>query len=263
MIETDTNSEEQTNPSIGKTTMDLLQQGSETLGINLSSEQMEQFYQFYHELVEWNQKFNLTAITEFNEVQIKHFLDSIVSLPIIAEELGTDLPIQEVRHAVDVGTGAGMPGIPLKIVWPKLKVTLMDGTGKKIQFMNQAVSQLGLTGVDVVQGRAEELGRQTQYRGQFDLVMARAVAPLNTLVEYLLPLARRNGHVIIYKGANVAEEFMTARNAIETLGGETVRLAPVQVPFLDQKRFILLIKKIKPTPERFPRGQGLARKDPL
>lgn len=263
MIETDTNSEAQINPNIGTATMDLLQKGSEDLGINLSSEQMEQFHQFYHELVEWNQKFNLTAITEFDEVQIKHFLDSIVSLPIIAEELGVDLPIQEVRHAVDVGTGAGLPGIPLKIVWPKLKVTLMDGTGKKIQFMNQAVNKLGLAGIDVVQGRAEELGRQTQYRGQFDLVMARAVAPLNTLVEYLLPLARRNGHVIIYKGANVAEEFMAARNAIETLGGETLRLAPVKVPFLDQKRFILLIKKIKPTPERFPRGQGLARKDPL
>lgn len=243
--------------------MTLLQRGCEELGISLSKDQIDQFEQYYHELVEWNQKFNLTAITEYQDVQIKHFLDSVVSLPIIAEELEVKLPLTQPLHAVDVGTGAGLPGIPLKIVCPNLKMTLMDGTGKKIQFMNQVIDRLGLTNVNVVQGRAEELGRQPRFRGQFDLVMARAVAPLNTLVEYLLPLARRNGYVAIYKGANVADEFMAARNAIEALGGETLRLAPVKVPFLEQKRFILLIQKTKPTPERFPRGQGLARKDPL
>lgn len=263
MIQADSKPEAQGKLSDYTDEMALLQQGCKELGLDLSSEQLDQFERFYRELVEWNRKFNLTAITEYSKVQTKHFLDSLVSLPIIAEEFGTDLPLDRSLHAVDVGSGAGLPGIPLKIASPKLKMTLMDGTGKKIQFMNRIVDSLELTNVNIVQGRAEELGRQTRFRGQFDLVMARAVAPLNTLVEYLLPLARQKGLVIVYKGANVADEFMAARRAIEMLGGVTLRLAPVHVPFLEQKRFIILLQKIKPTPERYPRGQGLARKDPL
>ena len=146
---------------------------------------------------------------------------------------------------------------------PRLPWTLLDGTGKKITFLSQLATQLGLVDVTFVQGRAEEVGRDSAYRAQFDLVTARAVAPLNTLVEYLLPLVRREGLAMIYKGASAPQEFIEARKAIELLGGETVRLAPVQVPFLEEKRFILLIKKIRPTPDLYPRGQGLARKKPL
>lgn len=241
----------------------LLQQGCQQIGFTLNAEQVRQFELFYRELVEWNQKLNLTAITDYQEVQTKHFLDSLVSLPILADALGQPLPLTQPLHCIDVGTGAGFPGLPFKIAMPRLRWTLMDGTGKKVQFLSQLVAKLRLDHIAVVQGRAEELGKQSAYRAQFDLVTARAVAPLNTLVEYLLPLVRRDGWAMIYKGASAPQEFIEARQAIELLGGETVRLAPVQVPFMDERRFILLIKKVRPTPNLYPRPQGLARKKPL
>lgn len=244
-------------------TLSLLQAGAEQLGVALSSAQLAQFDVYYHLLVEWNQKFNLTSIIEHKDVQVKHFLDSLVGLPVWVGERGDKVPIQQQLRCVDVGSGAGFPGIPLKVAAPALQWTLMDGTGKKIIFLRHVIEQLGLQGIDVVQGRAEELGRHSNYREHFDLVTARAVAPLNTLVEYLLPLARKDGLVMIYKGAGVSEEFMAARKAIQLLGGETVRMAPVQVPFLEEQRFIVLIRKVQPTPNIYPRGQGLARKKPL
>jgi 16S rRNA (guanine527-N7)-methyltransferase len=240
-----------------------LQEGCRTLGIPLDAQQLAQFELYYRELVAWNEKFNLTAITDYTEVQVKHFLDCLVALPLIAAELGEAVPPERPLHLLDVGTGAGFPGIPLKIAAPRLKVMLMDGTGKKITFLREMVAKLGLSGVEVVQGRAEEMGNSPSYRGQFDLVTARAVAALNTLVEYLLPLVRRGGLAVIYKGASAPQEFIEARKAIDLLGGETVRLAPVKVPFLDEQRYVLLIKKQQPTPERYPRGQGLPRKKPL
>jgi 16S rRNA (guanine527-N7)-methyltransferase len=163
----------------------------------------------------------------------------------------------------DVGAGAGFPGLPFCILTPRLKMTLIDGTGKKIEFLRHVVERLALASVTLVQGRAEELGRNNAYRGQFDVVTARAVASLNTLAEYLLPLVRQDGFALVYKGSSAAEEFIEARKAIQLLGGETLRFAPVQVPFLTEKRFVLLIKKMRPTPSAYPRGQGLARKQPL
>lgn len=243
--------------------MQKLQTGCQTLGLDLTPLQVAQFELYYQILVEANAKFNLTAITGYEEVQVKHFLDSLVVLPVIAEELGEALPLTTPLHLVDVGTGAGFPGLPLKLVAPILKLTLVDGTGKKISFLHEVVAHLGLQGVEIVQGRAEELGRHPSHRGQYDLVTARAVAPLNTLVEYLLPMARRGGLVVVYKGAGAPQEFMEARKALDLLGGEAVRLAPVQVPFLGEQRFVLLIKKIGATPDRYPRGQGLPRKKPL
>lgn len=240
-----------------------LQQGCQTLGIPLDAMQLAQFEVYYRQLVEWNERFNLTAITDYVDVQVKHFLDSLVALPLIAEALGDSVPLTRPLRLLDVGTGAGFPGIPLKIVAPKLNVTLMDGTGKKIVFLREVVTLLGLGDVEVEQGRAEEMGHDDLYRGQFDLVSARAVASLNTLIEYLLPLVRRGGHAVIYKGGSAPHELSEARKAIELLGGETVRLAPVDVPFLDEQRFVLLVRKQHPTPDRFPRGQGLPRKKPL
>ena len=240
-----------------------LQAGCELLGIPLDVQQLVQFELFYRELVEWNDKFNLTAITDYTEVQVKHFLDSLVALPLIAQATGDVVPPTQPLHLLDVGTGAGFPGIPLKIVAPQLKVTLMDGTGKKITFLRELVAKLELTNVAMVQGRAEEVGIRPDYRAQFDLVTARAVASLNTLVEYLLPLVRQGGWAVIYKGASAPQELLEARKAIELLGGGTVRLEPAQVPFLNEQRYILLIKKQHPTPERYPRGQGLPRKKPL
>jgi len=184
-------------------------------------------------------------------------------LPLIEEELGAAASTSGTLRAIDVGSGAGFPGVPLKIAWPALDLVLLDGTGKKVRFLQEVVSTLELSQTQVVQGRAEELGRRDAYRGQFDLVMARAVARLNTLVEYLLPFARQGGGVIAYKGPGVAEEFMQARKAIDVLGGEVVRFAPVEVPLLKEERRILIIKKQRRTPSRYPRGQGLPRKQPI
>ncbi|RME59268.1 MAG: 16S rRNA (guanine(527)-N(7))-methyltransferase RsmG [Caldilineae bacterium] len=243
--------------------MDYLIQGCEALGIPLSPQQVEQFQQYYELLVEWNQRMNLTAITELHDVQTKHFLDCLAGLPLIAEELGEGVPPARAVRAIDVGAGAGFPGLPLKIAWPALELTLLDGTGKKVRFLRTVVEHLDLEKVTVVQGRAEEVGRQPTFREQFDLVMARAVAPLNTLVEYLLPLCCLNGYAMAFKGPHAGDEFMAARKAIEVLGGETVRFAPVQVPFLEEERRILLIQKKRRTPRAYPRQQGLPRKQPI
>lgn len=243
--------------------MELVVEGCRQLGIDLSAEQVAQFARYYLELLHWNAQFNLTAITTYEDVQVKHFLDSLAALPLIAEELGATQPLSASPHLVDVGTGAGMPGIPLKIARPDIKLTLLDGTGKKVTFLNHVIQALNVRNVVTVQGRAEELALQPAFRGQYDLVTARAVAPLNTLVEYLLPLVRRDGLAVIYKGAGAPAEFVQAHHAIEELGGETVRLAPVTVPFLEEQRYVLLIKKIRRTPNLYPRGQGLARKKPL
>jgi 16S rRNA (guanine527-N7)-methyltransferase len=233
------------------------------LGIPLDAQQLAQFEVYYRGLVEWNEKFNLTAITDYVEVQVKHFLDSLVALPLIAEEFSEPVPPARSLRLLDVGTGAGFPGIPLKIVAPTLQVTLMDGTGKKTLFLREMIAVLGLSNIEAVQGRAEEMGSDVNYRGQFDLVTARAVAALNTLVEYLLPLVRRGGMAVVYKGTSAPQEVSEARKAIDLLGGEIIRLAPSKVPFLEEQRYILLIKKQRPTPDRFPRPQGLPRKKPL
>lgn len=244
-------------------TLPLLAEGCAMLGLPLAPRQMEQFVTYYRILVEWNERFNLTAITDLEGVQTKHFLDSLAGWPATAAEIGMGDGEKRPLHLVDVGTGAGFPGVPLKILLPHLKLTLVDGTGKKVHFLNELVEALGLQQVAVVQGRAEELGQQPAFRERFDLVTARAVAPLNTLVEYLLPLVRTNGMAVIYKGANVAQEFIDARKAIEALGGETSRMAPLKVPFLEEQRFLLLVRKLHSTARQYPRGQGLARTKPL
>ena len=250
-------------PTAQDASLPLLVQGSQRLGIPLDAQQIQRFALYHETLVAWNQRMNLTSITEREAVQSKHFLDSLAGLPLLAEEMGLELPLAPPLHLVDVGTGAGFPGVPLKIAAPSLRLTLIDGTGKKIQFLSHLQDVLELEQVDVVQGRAEELGRQENYREHFDVATARAVAPLNTLLEYVLPLVKEGGWAMIYKGARAAEEFVAARRAIDELGGETTRFAPVTVPFLEGERFVLLIKKVAKTPDLYPRGQGLARKQPL
>lgn len=243
--------------------MALLAEGCAQIGIALTSVQIGQFEQYHQALVTWNERLNLTTITGHEEVQVKHFLDSLVSLPIIASELGQPLPLGKPLRLVDVGSGAGFPGLPLKIASPELDVTLMDGTQKKVHFLQEVIDNLQLAGIRVVHGRAEELGRKPEHRDNYDLVTARAVAPLNVLAEYLLPLVRPGGLAVVYKGPGAPQEFMEARQAIKLLAADAVRLAPVEVPFLPEKRFVLLLKKLRPTPAPYPRGQGLARKKPL
>jgi 16S rRNA (guanine527-N7)-methyltransferase len=247
----------------GSAPMALLAAGSQQLQVPLTATQLAQFALFYQELVTWNDKFNLTAITDSAGVQTKHFLDSLAGLPILAQALQCAPTALPHLHCLDIGTGAGFPGVPLKIAQPHLHWTLMDSTGKKVLFVRDLVSKLGLAEVTLVQGRAEELGRQATLREGFDLVTARAVAPLNVLVEYLLPFVRRTGLAMIYKGASAPQEASEARRALEVLGGELLNLAPVQVPFLEETRFILLVKKVRTTPHPYPRGQGLARKKPI
>jgi 16S rRNA (guanine527-N7)-methyltransferase len=245
----------------------LLTAGCAELGIALDEEQRRQFEQYYQELAIWSERLNLTAITGYEEVQVKHFLDSLVSLPLLAEEFGLPVSLHVARgqplRLVDVGSGAGFPGLPLKIAAPHLDVTLMDGTQKKVHFLQEIIARLGLASTQVVHGRAEELGRKPEHRDHYDLVTARAVAPLNVLAEYLLPLVRPGGLAVIYKGPGAPQEFMEARQAVKLLAADPVRLAPVAVPYLDEKRFVLLLKKLRPTPSQYPRGQGLARKRPL
>lgn len=243
--------------------MQTLITGAEALGVPLTDEQVEQFRKFATLLAEWNERMNLTAITDSEAVQAKHFLDCLAGLPVVAEEMGAAIPIRRGLACIDIGTGAGFPGLPLKIAWPNLKLTLVDGTAKKIRFLTEVVNLLALKNVSLVHGRAEELGRGAGYRGQFDLATARAVARLNTLTEYVLPFVRRGGMAVLYKGPHAAEEFMEARQAIELLGGETVRMAPVTLPASDEERRILLIKKVRRTPKLYPRQQGLPRGNPL
>lgn len=250
-----------TNTPLDSAMQPLLVSGARQLGVALSNGQVRQFEAYHHLLVEWNERFNLTAITGYDDVQTKHFLDSLAGLPLLQRALGESDPSD--LSLCDVGTGAGFPGIPLKIALPGLALTLIDGTAKKIAFLETVCSELGLGEVALVQGRAEELGQQVEWRAQFDIVTARAVAPLNTLVEYLLPLVKRDGHAMIYKGANAAQEVEEARKAIGVLGGAIAEVATVQVPHLQEARSIILLRKVKATPVDYPRGQGLARKQPL
>lgn len=240
----------------------LLQSGAQALGIPLSDLQVQQFEAYHHLLVDWNERFNLTAITGYDDVQTKHFLDSLAGYGVLAAALGDALHSDRLTLC-DVGTGAGFPGIPLRIVLPNLRLTLVDGTAKKIVFLQQVCAELGLADVVFAQGRAEEMGQQAAWRAQFDVVTARAVAQLNTLAEYLLPLVKREGYAAVYKGSNAAQEVEAAQKAIALLGGEVVAVTPVTVPHLDESRHIVLIRKVRATPTLYPRGQGLARKHPL
>jgi 16S rRNA (guanine527-N7)-methyltransferase len=240
----------------------LLRLGAAELGITLTDAQVQQFETYHHLLVEWNERFNLTAITGYEDVQTKHFLDSLAGYKVLADAMARGR--QGVPFSLcDVGTGAGFPGIPLRIVLPNLRLTLVDGTAKKISFLEHVCRELALEDVTFVQGRAEEMGQQAEWRAQFAVVTARAVAQLNTLAEYLLPLVKRDGYAILYKGSNAAQEVAEAEKAISLLGGGAATITPVKVPYLDESRHLVVIQKIRATPVQYPRGQGLARKSPL
>jgi 16S rRNA (guanine527-N7)-methyltransferase len=239
--------------------------GTAQMGLNLLPAQAAAFDTFTEELLAWNERTNLTAITDPEQVEIRHYLDSLALVPALAalESVSPAALLGRGLRAIDVGAGAGLPGLALRIIWPRLRLCAMEATGKKLHFIEHMVARLGLADVQTVHGRAEELGLRDEYRGTYDLVLARAVASLPTLVEYLLPFARRGGRVVAYKGSAAHEEALAAEYAIRVLGGQLTRLIPVEVPGLAETRVLVVIDKVSQTPDGYPRGRGLPRKQPL
>ena len=228
---------------------------TQALGITLSDEQIEQFLIYYEMLVEWNQVMNLTAITEYDDVMKKHFVDSI--------SLIKAYDISKKSKVIDVGTGAGFPGLALKIAYPSLQVTLLDSLNKRIQFLNAVIERLGLVGVDTVHGRAEDFAKPGKLREKYDLCVSRAVANLSTLTEYCLPFVKEGGMFISYKSEKIQEEMVLADKAISVLGGKVERQVEFTLPDSDIYRNLFVIKKIKKTPGKYPRKAGLPSKEPL
>jgi 16S rRNA (guanine527-N7)-methyltransferase len=238
--------------------MDELQSGAGELGLELSPAQLGQFASYYRELLDWNRRVNLTAITGYEEVQLKHFLDSLtVTLAWPPQAAEKDLRI------IDVGTGAGLPGIPLKITFPAIKLVLLEATAKKADFLRHIVRELGLEDVEVVVGRAEEVARQASYREGFNLVLSRAVAALPTLAELTLPFCSIGGGFIAQKKGNIDEEISRAGRAISLLGGNLREVKKVAITSLPNERYLVVIDKLSPTPEHYPRRPGIPARRPL
>lgn len=225
----------------------------EKMSISLNKEQYDQFYAYMVLLIEWNEKINLTAITEPQEIILKHFVDSLT----IAKY------IEEGKTIIDMGTGAGFPGIPLKIYRNDVKVVLADSLNKRIKFLNEAIEKLQLKNIETIHCRAEELGKNKEYREKFDYATSRAVANLSTLSEYLLPFVKLNGSGIFMKTMEIDEELENAKKAIKILGGRIEKVNKFEIPESDLGRSIIIIKKEKQTPSKYPRKPGTPAKEPL
>ena len=235
--------------------LSVLRMRCEDLGIVLTEEQTRQFEIYYNCMVEKNKVMNLTAITQPMEVVEKHYLDSLLVVH--------HVDLSRAISVLDMGTGAGFPGIPLKIVFPHLHVTLADSLNKRILFLDEVIDACGLTGIDTVHGRAEDLGRNNNYREQYDLVVSRAVANLSTLSEYCLPLVREEGLFVSYKSAEIEEELKTAQKAIRLLGGLQSRVEKDTIPGTALERSFVIIQKNQKTPAKFPRKAGMPGKEPI
>jgi len=225
------------------------------LSIELTEMQIQQFLIYYEMLVEWNSFMNLTAITEYEEVMKKHFIDSI--------SLIKAFDVSGKVSVIDVGTGAGFPGLALKIAYPELQVTLLDSLNKRVQFLNAVIEKLQLQGVVTVHGRAEDFAKPGNLRGKFDLCVSRAVANLSTLSEYCLPYVKTGGKFISYKSEKSSEEILQAENAIRILGGKVKEQVSFILPHSDIYRNLVVIEKMKDTPKQYPRKAGLPGKEPL
>lgn len=225
------------------------------LNIFLTDLQIEQFLVYYEMLVEWNQVMNLTAITEYEDVMKKHFIDSI--------SLCKAYDVSRKISCIDVGTGAGFPGLALKIAYPNIQVTLLDSLNKRIKFLDAVIDKLGLAGVETIHGRAEDYAKPGKLREKFDLCVSRAVANLSTLSEYCLPFVKEGGCFISYKSEKILEEMKEAENAISILGGEIKGQVEFMLPDSDIYRNLFIIEKKKMTPKKYPRKAGLPGKEPL
>lgn len=235
--------------------LDSFQKDLDELQISLNEKQLVQFMKYYELLIEWNKVMNLTAITDFNEVMKKHFIDSL--------SLVKAYDLTKSAAVIDIGTGAGFPGIPLKIAFPDLKITLLDSLNKRVNFLQTVIDELSLDGVVAVHGRAEDLARKDKLREQYDLCISRAVANLATLSEYCLPYVKVGGLFISYKSEKIAEERIAAKHAISVLGGEAEKQIEFMIPNSDIYRNLFVIRKYKETPGKYPRKAGLAAKEPL
>jgi len=225
--------------------------------IEISEEKKDQFLDYYKLLTEWNSFMNLTAITEFEEVMKKHFVDSvslIKAFPDLAEKRYT---------LIDVGTGAGFPGIPLKIVFPHHKIVLLDSLNKRVSFLNEVIDKLGLSEIEAFHGRAEDFARKKEFRENFDICLSRAVANLSTLSEYCLPFVKKDGYFVSYKSEKISEEFEIAKNAIKVLGGVYEKQVEFFLPGSDIYRNLFMIRKVNNTSLKYPRKAGLPSKEPI
>ncbi|GAP05499.1 16S rRNA m(7)G-527 methyltransferase [Anaerolinea thermolimosa] len=233
----------------------LLQEAQSLLQIRLTPRQVALLKRYEEELLEWNTRMNLTAIRDVAGIRIKHFLDSFT-----CSLAWRDRPPESL---IDIGTGAGFPGIPLKILYPTMRLTLVDSIGKKVEFCRHIVETLGLENVEVIQARAEELGQNRVYREHFEWAVARAVAQMNVLAEYLLPLVRVGGAALAQKGESAPAEAHASENAIRLLGGRLRQLVPVTLPGVAEERFLIIIDKIAATPQNYPRRVGVPARNPL
>ena len=226
---------------------------SKEIGIMLNEKQIEKYYEYMNLLLEWNEKINLTAITEQNDIILKHFVDSMTVL----EYLGN------AKDIIDVGTGAGFPGIPIAIVNDDKNIVLMDSLNKRIKFLDDVIKKIPLKNVKAIHSRAEDLGRNSMHRQRYDVAISRAVANLATLVEYMIPLVKIGGVCICMKGQEVTEEIKNSEIAIELLGGEIETVDEFCLPGTDMKRNIIIIRKVKNTSSKYPRKAGIPSKEPL
>jgi len=231
----------------------LLVQGAGEFGVTLDDTQVGQLMIYKETLKEWNQKINLTAIEDDREIIIKHFIDSLSIMPYLKDES---------KEMVDIGTGAGFPGIPVKIVNGSVQVTLMDSLEKRVNFLNEVIKLLGLDNILAVHGRAEDYGQNPKFREKFDISVARAVANLPVLLEYCLPFVKPGGIFIAMKGSSI-EEIEASKKALDTLGGKVEEVNEITLPQSDIKRNIIIVKKIRQTPTQYPRKAGKPSKNPL
>ena len=235
--------------------LNVLEQGCEELGITLNEVQKQQFITFYEYLVEKNKVMNLTGITEFQEVLVKHFLDSLACVKAV--------DMSRIKRIMDIGTGAGFPGVPLKIAFPHLEACLLDSLKKRVNFLEETFQMLKLENITAIHGRAEEYAKNKQYRETYDLCVSRAVSNLATLSEYCLPYVKTGGYFISYKSGTVQEEVEQAQKAVKILGGKIQDVVYFQLPDSEIQRSLVVIEKIKATPGRYPRKAGTPLKEPL
>lgn len=234
-----------------------------SLGITLNNTQIEQFYTYYELLVETNKVMNLTAITEEKEVVTKHFSDSLSLVRAFEGGNSFEKMLEPDFSLIDVGTGAGFPGIPLKIVFPQLKVTLLDSLNKRVMFLQKVCEALKLTGVNCIHYRAEDAGRKEEHRERYDLCLSRAVANLSSLSEYCMPFVKIGGYFIPYKSGEIEEEVEQGKKAVEILGGQIEKVEKFTLPGSDVARSLVIVKKIKGLSKKYPRKAGMPTKEPL